>query len=126
MNVCMKIGLLTLSAGCLAVLATGCVEHRVVYVPTYQAPPGYYATPASPPPQVVVAQPPPAPRVEVIPAPPSPAYVWLPGYWSLGAGGGWVWVGGHYAARPRPNVAYYPGHWARHSHGYIWVGGYWR
>ena len=30
---------------------------------------------------------------------PGPDYVWMPGYWTVGVGGGWVWVGGHYVLR---------------------------
>jgi hypothetical protein len=145
----MKIyGILTLSASCIATLSTGCVERRVVYFPAYQTQPGYVyqAPPAStpttaqtspspgqtaPPPdassgQVVVAQAPPAPQAEVVPMAPGPEYVWMPGFWSIGVGGGWVWVRGHYGIRPRPHAVWVTGHWARHRHGYVWIGGSWR
>lgn len=127
-------GILTLSASCIgAALSTGCVERRVVYVPAYQAQPGYVyqAQPGSPsPPEAssgqVVAQAPPAPQVEVVPVAPGPEYVWMPGFWSVGVGGGWVWVGGHYGIRPRPHAVWVTGHWARHRHGYVWISGRWR
>ena len=151
----MKIGMLTLSAGCLAALATGCVERRVVYVPAYQAQPVYQAAPAytyqpqtayqappadasaaavapqantqpGPPPNTVIMQTPPAAQVEVVPAPPGPDYVWMPGYWAISGGGGWVWVGGHYALPPRPRAVWVGGYWGRHGRGYVWIGGHWR
>lgn len=150
----MKTGLLTLSASCIAALATGCVERRVVYVPAYQAYPATPAytyqpqnattppqsantgagavapqaepQPAAPPNTAVMAQAPPAPQVEVVPVAPGPDYVWMPGYWSIGVGGGWVWVGGRYRYPPRPHAVWVGGYWARHGRGYIWVGGRWR
>lgn len=148
----MKTGLLTLSIGCLDALSTGCVERRVVYVPAYQANPAYtyqpqtayqpapaQANPSAPTvapqaqPQpgtptdgVVVAQAPPAPQVEVIPVAPGLDYAWMPGYRSIGVGGGWVWAGGHYVIRPRPHAIWVGGGWARHARGYVWVGGHWR
>jgi hypothetical protein len=117
----MRTGIWILSAASLAVLAAGCVEHRVVYVPTYQAPPGYPVATAP----AVVAQPPPAPQVEAVPVAPGPEYVWMPGYWSIGIGGGWAWVGGHYGVRPRPHAVWAPGHWGPHARGYVWIGGHW-
>ena len=35
----------------------------------------------------------------MVPTSPGPDYVWMPGYWTVGIGGGWVWVGGHYVLR---------------------------
>lgn len=151
----MKILLLTLSLGCTAAITTGCVERRVVYVPTQPAvPPANYTysppaapvapappTAPAPPPDAaalqsdsyappangtVVATAPPTPQVEVVPIAPGPDYVWLPGYWSIGVRGGWIWVGGHYVIRPRPHAVWVTGHWARHGRSYIWVGGGWR
>jgi hypothetical protein len=46
-----------------------------------------------------VAQTAPAPQAETIPSSPGPDYVWMPSYWTIGAGGGWAWVGGHYVLR---------------------------
>jgi hypothetical protein len=130
----MKTALLMLSADCLAVLATGCVERRVVYVPAPQpqsAPAYAYQPPVEPPSRsptnaLMVAQAPPVPQVEAVPVAPGPDYFWMPGYWSVGVGGGWVWVGGHYVVRPRPYAVWVAGHWARRGHGYMWIGGYWR
>lgn len=42
----MKIRFLTLVAGGIAALTSGCVERRVEYVPTYQVQPAYQAAPA--------------------------------------------------------------------------------
>ena len=97
-------------------LLSGCVEHRVVYVPT--------PTPAVPADTAVVYQAPPPPSQEVVVAAPGPAYAWVPGYWSWQ--GRWVWIGGRYVVRPHPRAVLVPGHWARHGGGYIWVSGYWR
>ncbi len=112
-----KFGLLIIAVGGIAALGVGCVERRVVYVPAQPAPA------AGP---VVVEQTPPAPQVEVLPVAPGPDYVWMGGYWSLGAGGGWVWVGGHYGLRPRPYAVWVGGHWARRGRGYVWAAGHWR
>jgi len=124
----MKTGLLTLAAACLAALATGCVERRVVYVPAYQPQTAGQTAPAqpgTPDNAVVVAQAPPPPQVEIVPVAPGPEYVWMPGYWSWG-GGGWVWVGGHHVLRPRPHAVWVRGRWARHGRGYVWIDGRWR
>jgi hypothetical protein len=122
---------LAVSSATIALLVSGCAERRVVYVPVYQAPAvaGQPATPPStaptaPPPTVVVAQPPPAPQVEVIPVSPGPQFYWVPGYWSWN--GGWVWMTGGWAPRPRPHAVWVGGHWAHRGHGYIWIGGGWR
>jgi hypothetical protein len=53
-------------------LATGCVEHRVTYVPVYPSRPVYQVQPAPPPPPVVVYQSQPV-VVKPAPAPPPPA-----------------------------------------------------
>jgi hypothetical protein len=57
--------------------------------------------PAAPPPNNVQAQAAAdnAVRPETIPSSPGPDYVWMPSYWTIGVGGGWVWVGGHYVLR---------------------------
>src|SRR5208283_4429256 len=88
-----RYGLLILAVGGIAALGAGCVERQVVYVP---------AQPGAPTGPVVAEQAPPPPQAEVVPAVPGPDYVWLPGYWSIGVGGAWVWIGGHYALPPRP------------------------
>ena len=109
-------GPLALAMATLGVMLTGCVEHRVVYVPT---PP-----PASPPSKVVVYEAPPAPPREVIVAAPGPNYVWAPGYYAWR--GRWVWVRGSWVTPPHPYAVWVGGHWSRHGHGYVWVGGHWR
>jgi hypothetical protein len=109
----------------IAALAMGCVERRVVYVPAPQ--PQAVAGPVAPPPDApVAAEAPPPPQVEVVPVAPSPDYAWTPGYWSIGVGGRWVWIGGRYIVRPRAHAVWVGGRWERHSHGYVWVGGRWR
>lgn len=127
----------------LTLFGSGCVERRIVYVPSTQPPPAvvYQSGPAvvqapapppgtaTPPPPdptapVVVSQIPPAPPVEVIPPPPSPEYAWTPGYWTWQ--GRWVWVRGVWVVPPRPHAVWGRGHWARHGRGYVWVGGSWR
>ena len=88
-----------------------------------QAPPPQPVAP--PPPQVVyVPTAPPPPMVEVRPVPPAAYYAWTPGYWAWN--GTWVWVGGQYVVRPRPNAIWVGGRWSRHGHGYVWIGGGWR
>lgn len=131
----------TLLAG-LAVAASGCVEHRTVYVPVYraapvgvQAPPGAVQGPTVapaptnvPPPgpaaTTAVTQAPPPVRVEVVPVAPGPDYAWTPGYWDWQ--GGWVWMGGGWLIRPRPHAIWVGGHWGRHGRGWVWFGGHWR
>jgi hypothetical protein len=128
---------LAVSSATIVLLVSGCAERRVVYVPVYQAPAVAVqpiaapptttpppAGPTAPPPTVVVTQPPPAPQVEVIPVSPGPQFYWVPGYWSWN--GGWVWVTGVWAPRPRPYAVWVQGHWAHRGHGYIWIGGGWR
>jgi len=48
---------------------------------------------------VTVAQSPPGVQPDVIPQSPGPDYAWMPSYWTVGVGGSWVWVGGHYVIR---------------------------
>src|SRR5689334_18057447 len=113
--------------GAAALLATGCVEKRVVYVPAQPA----YTAPVTPPPASATAPatpsaqanapeqsaasppaqtpsgttveapvPPPAPMAEVVPVAPGPEYAWTPGFWSWN-GVTWVWVRGAWVVRPR-------------------------
>ena len=122
MKVMTRTAFLALGLGGMAALASGCVEHRVVYVPAPPAqaayagpapaagapPPQAYAGPAptepsaapAPAPQAApeAAQAPPAPQAEVVPPSPGPTYVWTPGYWYWGPVG-WVWVGGRVRGR---------------------------
>ncbi len=73
---------------------------------------------------VVVASEPPAPRHEAIPVAPGESAVWIPGYWTY-QNTRWVWVAGHYEARPHPGAAWVPGHWDHTHHGWVWSPGHW-
>jgi hypothetical protein len=113
-----------------AALVAGCVERRVVYVPTYQVPPGYPPPPASTyHPQTVYPSPPapatgstsnsapgaaaPAPQQSapggpaMAPAvpPPSPQVEVMP-------------------AAPGPDYVWAPGYWGWNG-GWVWIGGGW-
>src|ERR1700694_5382016 len=115
--------------GIVAVLAEGCVERQVVYVPTSQGQSAavYQAQPTTNAPNgtVIVAQTPPPPQIEVIPVAPGPDYVWIPGYWGWN-GGAWIWISGRWVVRPWHGAVWVDGHWARRGHGSIWIGGHWR
>ena len=100
----------------LACVLCGCVIQQARVV---EAPPRHH------PPEVIVEREPPVTLVEAIPVAPSPNHVWIGGYWAW-HGGMHVWVPGHYALRPDPNVMWVPGHWERRPHGWIWIEGYWR
>ena len=119
---------------------TGCVERRVVYVPSYQYPAGYAAQPAAtsgqapvvsptdtnaPPASAVASQAPPPPQVEVVPVAPGADYYWVPGYWYWRANG-WVWWGGRWTIRPWHGAIWVHGGWARGRGGWRWHGGHWR
>jgi hypothetical protein len=116
----MKTLFLSFFAAFIAALLTGCASSKPESVPVYQVPPAYQTTPAYRyPPQTVnptstvptEAQPGAATNtgtaapatqaqpMEVAPSSPGPDYVWMPSYWTIGVGGGWVWVGGHYVLR---------------------------
>lgn len=74
---------------------------------------------------VTAPSPPPAPRAEIIPPSPGPQMVWEPGYWSFN-GGSWLWIPGHYEARPQPAAQWIPGHWMQQSDGaWVWIAGFW-
>ena len=91
----------------------GCASHR--YEPVVST------TPTG---EVIVTQAPPAPRQEVITTAPSTQHVWVQGYWMY-RNGRWVWIPGHYEARPRVNANYVAGHWDRTSRGWVWTPGHW-
>ncbi len=132
-----KSALFAIAAIGLAVLAAGCTERKVVYVPAPQSayPPGPIAgPPPGPPPgyppapvqqEVIIAQAPPPPQVEVIPVAPGPNYVWTSGYWYWG-GGRWMWTRGTYVARPGPRAVWVGPHYVKRHGGYVWVGGMWK
>jgi hypothetical protein len=119
----------------LAVLAGGCAQRRVVYVPVYSAPAPAVVVPANPPsptpaapqPAVTVVAPmaPPSAPAEVVTATPGPTYYWVPGYWGW-TGNAWVWVSGRWVVRPAGTTVWVGGYWARHGRGYVWVSGHWR
>ena len=118
-----KIALIVLSSACIASLLTGCSSTPTESPPPYQVP--YYQGPQAyryPPQQI--SSPPPvsaptttqtapatatytqaqpaqadASHIDSMPGSPGPDYVWMPSYWTVGVGGGWVWIGGHYVLR---------------------------
>ncbi len=96
-------------------LSTGCVEHRVVYVPQ--------PSPA-PPVETVVNEAPPPPQTEVVVAAPGPGYAWVPGYWAWN--GRWVWVGGHWTLGPHPHAVWVGPRYVTRGHHYVYHPGYWR
>ena len=119
----MRTFLFVLAAGCAAALVAGCASSKNDTPPIYQATPAYSPAPAyryapqtvSPGPNAqappatasasapdntgAAAQAAPAAHSEAGPTSPGPDYIWMPGYWTVGMGGGWVWVGGHYVLR---------------------------
>jgi hypothetical protein len=82
------------------------------------------APPASAAVRVYVHVAPPAPPVEVVGVAPGPGHVWIAGFhrWD---GRAYVWVPGHWVARPRPRAHWVPGRWAKHRRGYYWIEGRW-
>jgi hypothetical protein len=107
-------------------LLAGCIHRTVVY--TNPAPVVVTAPAPAPAPAVVDEAPPavpaaPADVVTVAPGPPD-AWFWVPGAWEWN--GRWVWTGGHWVSRPRPNAVWVTSHWeVRHGHR-VWVTGRWR
>jgi len=81
-----------------------------------------------PPPPVGVAyvrRAPPAVRVEVRGVAPGPGHIWVAGYYRWDSGD-YVWVPGHWEARPRARARWVEGHWRHTRHGWYWVEGHWR
>jgi hypothetical protein len=77
-------------------------------------------------PQRIVVQVAPPPVVVEHPGPrPHDGWVWVPGYhrWD---GHRYNWVGGRWAAPPRPHAVWVPGHWRHEAGGYVWIEGHWR
>jgi len=70
--------------------------------------------------------PPPPPQREYVGPQPTPSAVWIPGFWAYSDGGRYVWVAGHWEIPPPRYHTYYPPHWRRRGHLYIYVHGYWR
>lgn len=96
----------------------GCVEREVVY----RNPP-----PAAPAGAVVEEDPAPPPvQTEIVTAAPGPLDVWFwaPGAWEWR--GHWVWVGGHWGARPHPGAVWVGGHWGHRGQARVWVRARWR
>ncbi|MGH9442279.1 MAG: YXWGXW repeat-containing protein [Thermoanaerobaculia bacterium] len=80
-----------------------------------------------PPPRGVVYArfaPPPA-EVDVIGVAPGPEHVWIGGHheWRANA---YVWVPGHWAARPHRRARWVAGRWRHNRRGWYWVEGHWR
>jgi hypothetical protein len=61
----------------------------------------------------------------VIGVAPAPEHVWSPGYYRWD-GAGYIWVAGHWEARPRARAVWVPGHWRHTRHGWYWIEGHWR
>jgi hypothetical protein len=112
----------------LAVLASGCVQERVVHDrPIVVEHPVRRDVVVEQPVQrevveVIAPQPPPPREVEIIPAP-RRGYVWAHGYWRWD-GRRYVAVGGHWEAA-RPGYRYVHPHWEQHRDGWHWRVGVW-
>jgi hypothetical protein len=139
----MKTGLMTLSASCIAILVTGCVERRVEYVPSYQGQPTYlgpsysYSPQTSyqtPPAQVSAAstaavvpqetRPPGVPPnpVVVTQAPPAPQVEVVP----MVPGPEYVWLPGYWSIGVGGRWVWIGGHYAIQPRPHaVWVGGHW-
>ncbi|NBF04455.1 BcpO-related WXXGXW repeat protein [Pseudomonas sp. Fl5BN2] len=99
------------------VVASGCVEERVVHerrVVERSAPVEYV--------EVVAPQPPPERVIEVEPEP-RPGYLWARGYWHWN-GQHYVAVRGHWEPQ-RPGYRYVHPYWERHGDGWHWHAGAW-
>ena len=73
----------------------------------------------------VVRTRPPEPRFEIRPARPYAEAVWIDGYWQS-RHDNWIWIGGHWARRPRGAREWIPGHWVETRRGWTWKPGQWR
>jgi hypothetical protein len=105
-----------------SVFLSGCASHHEAMIYTTDEPVTTTRTTRT----VVVNEAPPPMRTEVEGVPPDTAHVWIGGYW-MHAGSNWVWVPGHWEARPRVNAAWVPGHWDKDptGKGWIWTAGHW-
>jgi len=74
---------------------------------------------------IVAPNPPPPPRSEVITGAPAESDVWVSGFWTF-SNSQWVWLPGHWEARPRVGAVWVPGHWDRTPSGtWAWTEGHW-
>jgi hypothetical protein len=96
-------------------LVAGCYHQRVVVREQAVVAPGT---------EVVVSEEPPPPKREVIGMAPGPSHVWIEGRWVF-TNGRYVWIRGHWEARPRELAAWVPGHWEHIPRGWVWRPGHW-
>jgi hypothetical protein len=68
---------------------------------------------------------PPAILVETQGSAPGSNHVWIAGYHAW-RGSEYVWVPGHWDARPRPGAVWVNGTWKEHRDGWYWVDGRWK
>ena len=73
---------------------------------------------------LVTEQPPPAKQEFAGTPPPGESYVWAQGYW-MHTDNRWVWVPGHWQARPTATATWVPGHWDKAVNGWVWTAGHW-
>jgi hypothetical protein len=105
-----------------SVFFSGCVSHHQPMVVTTAEPVTTTRTTRT----VVVTEEPPPVRHEVEGPAPDAAHVWISGYWMHSADR-WVWIPGHWEARPRVNASWIPGHWDKDpsGKGWVWTPGHW-
>jgi WXXGXW repeat (2 copies) len=72
----------------------------------------------------VEREPPPV-HYERLPEPPTREHHWVAGHWQWN-GQAYLWVPGHYQARPRAGVLWINGRWERHERGWYWIEGHWQ
>ena len=68
--------------------------------------------------------PPPLPEYQQ-PSCPNPNYIWTPGYWAYGGGGGYYWVPGVWAYAPYTGALWTPGYWNYNQGRYGFHRGFW-
>jgi hypothetical protein len=68
---------------------------------------------------------PPVAVVETRGPAPDRHHVWIRGHHSWD-GNAYVWVPGHWEARPRPRAVWVSGRWGHSRRGWYWVEGHWR
>jgi len=104
-----------LMVGLGGLMVTGCYSHRVVVrEQPALAPTG----------ELIVTEAPPALRHEVIGVAPGAESVWISGYWTH-THNRWVWLPGHWEARPRAGATWAPGYWQHTTSGWVWRSGHW-